>query len=279
MQDAGISVRSVSKGFRPERRALDAVSLDVAPGEMVALIGASGSGKSTLLRHIAGFVAADPGTGRIEVSGRVVQANGRISRDLWRVRAGIGFVFQQFNLVGRLTVMTNVLTGLLHRVPRTRGLLFRFTEEERVEALTAMASVGIADLAWQRASTLSGGQQQRAAIARTLVQGAQVILADEPIASLDPESARNIMDILASLNRDRGRTVVVSLHQVEFALRYCTRTIALHGGKVVFDGPSAHLTPALLRQLYGNAADELHAAPVADPPRPGLPLSALGAAA
>jgi phosphonate transport system ATP-binding protein len=267
MQDVAIRVSRISKSFRPGSKAIDDLSFNVAAGEMVALIGASGSGKSTLLRHIAGFVAADPGAGSITVNGQVVQEAGKIRPDVRRVRRGIGFVFQQFNLVGRLSVLTNVLTGVLHRVPRLRALLFRFTREERDEALAAMASVGILDLAWQRASTLSGGQQQRAAIARALVQGAPVILADEPIASLDPESARNIMDILSRLNRERRRTVVVSLHQVEFALRYCPRTIALHAGRVVYDGPSAQLTPELLRQLYGSAVDELYSPPTAAAPR------------
>jgi phosphonate transport system ATP-binding protein len=279
MRDAAILVDGITKAFRPERKALDAVSLRVAPGEMVALIGASGSGKSTLLRHVAGFIAADRGSGSIAVNGESVQSRGVISRDIRRQRAGVGFVFQQFNLVGRLTVMTNVLTGMLHRMPRTRGLLFRFNEQERLEALAALASVGIADQAWQRASTLSGGQQQRAAIARTLVQGAQIVLADEPIASLDPESARNIMDILTRLNRERRQTVVVSLHQVDFALRYCPRTVALHSGRVVFDGPSANLTPSLLRELYGSAVDELHAPPAPAPARAQSSMVALGAAA
>lgn len=173
------------------------------------------------------------------------------------VRAGIGFVFQQFNLVDRLPVITNVLAGMLHRVPAWRGALRHFTRDEIRAAVEAMARVGIAEYAAQRASTLSGGQQQRAAIARTLVQRAKVVLADEPIASLDPESSRNVMDILARINREDGTTVLVSLHQVDIALKYCPRTVALNRGKIVYDGPSAALTPPLLRELYGTQADEI----------------------
>ena len=193
-----IQIRNLSKAFS-HCKALQEVCLDVDAGEMVALIGASGSGKSTLLRHIAGFVAAD--AGEITVFGQAIQQDGRMSANVRRLRAGIGFVFQQFNLVGRLSVMTNVLTGLLYRTSLWRSLLMRFSTDERQQALEALVAVGIEQSAWQRAATLSGGQQQRAALARCLVQRARVILADEPIASLDPESARNVMDLLAGMNR------------------------------------------------------------------------------
>jgi phosphonate transport system ATP-binding protein len=250
-----LSIEQITKSFGDGRPALDGVTLTVAPGEMVALIGASGSGKSTLLRHISGFVTADRGS--IRVFGQPVQDSGRIARNIRGLRAQIGFVFQQFNLVGRLTVITNVLTGLLYRAPLWRTLIARFSSAERDAALTELAAVGIVEQAYQRAATLSGGQQQRAALARTLVQQARLILADEPIASLDPESSRNVMDILSRMNRERGLTVVVSLHQIDFALRYCSRTIALHQGRVVYDGPSASLNPETLRRIYGAAAEEL----------------------
>ncbi len=249
-----IAIRDLEKTF-PCCKALDKISLRIDTGEMVALIGASGSGKSTLLRHVAGFLAAD--AGEIEVMGHHIQSNGRIAKNIRRLRAEIGFVFQQFNLVGRLSLLTNVLTGLLYRTSLWRGLTMRFTLGERQQALEALAAVGIEQFAWQRAATLSGGQQQRAALARCLVQRAKVVLADEPIASLDPESARNVMELLAAMNRERGCTVVVSLHQVEFAIKYCPRTIALHRGKVVYDGSSAALTPQLLGELYGADAEEL----------------------
>ena len=252
-----IEVRDLSKTF-PCCKALDGVSLAIAAGEMVALIGASGSGKSTLMRHLAGFVAADAGSGEVLVFGETVQRRGRIARDIRRGRAGIGFVFQQFNLVNRMPVLTNVLVGLLHQTGFWRSLLKRFTVPQRQQAMEALVAVGIEQTAWQRAATLSGGQQQRAALARCLVQGARVILADEPIASLDPESARNVMELLAQMNRRHGCTVLVSLHQVDFALRYCPRTIAMRAGKVIYDGPSTALTPAFLRELYGAAADELY---------------------
>jgi phosphonate transport system ATP-binding protein len=224
---------------------------------MVALIGASGSGKSTMLRHISGFVAGDVDGGSISVGVHTIQANGRIDRKIRARRADVGFVFQQFNLVGRLTVLTNVLVGQLARMPSWRSLTMRFTSAEKREALEALHSVGIAHLAPQRASAISGGQQQRVAIARALVQRAKLILADEPIASLDPESARNVMEILARINAEHGITVLVSLHQVQFALRYCPRTVALRLGEVVYDGPSEALTPELLRSLYGSAVEEL----------------------
>ena len=249
-----IEISHLHKAF-PCCKALDDVSLSIGAGEMVALIGASGSGKSTLLRHLSGFVVADQG--EVKVSGDTIQKDGRVVANIRRLRAQIGFVFQQFNLVGRLSVMTNVLTGLLYRTSLFRSMLMRFSTSERQQALEALAAVGIEQFAWQRAATLSGGQQQRAALARCLVQKAKIVLADEPIASLDPESARNVMELLAQMNRERGCTVVVSLHQVEFAIKYCPRTVALHRGKIVYDGTSSALTPQLLGELYGADVEEL----------------------
>lgn len=264
-----LRIQQLNKHFANGKHALRDIDLTVQAGEMVALIGASGSGKSTLLRHVAGLVVADGDSqSLIEVEGQCVQQGGRIHRDIRKVRAQVGFVFQQFNLVDRLPVMMNVLVGMLHRMPKWRGWLRMFRPHERALALEALARVGIADCHAQRASTLSGGQQQRAAIARTLVQGAKVVLADEPIASLDPESSRKVMDILARINREDGSTVIVSLHQVDVAIKYCPRVIALHQGRVVYDGPSAALTPALLRELYGVQADEILGASLPQAPAP-----------
>src|ERR1700693_3575672 len=246
-----VQIQGLSKTFRGGFIALNQINLSFKAGEMVALIGASGSGKSTLLRHMSGLTAADAGGGEIRVDGRSVQRNGAIDRNIRAVRANIGFIFQQFNLVGRLPVLTNVLTGGLSRMPLWRSCFKIFTKEEKALGLEALARVGISDHAYKRASALSGGQQQRAAIARSIVQKARIVLADEPIASLDPESARRVMQTLADVNREDGTTVIVSLHQVDVALRFCTRTVALSKGRVVYDGPSSELTEQMLRDLYG----------------------------
>jgi phosphonate transport system ATP-binding protein len=254
-----IQVRNVSKTFGNGRRALVDVSVEIGAGEMVALIGASGSGKSTLIRHIAGLVVANRGEegGEIAVLGEQVQAGGKLSRDVARMRRRLGVIFQQFNLVPRLTVLTNVLAGRLGRMPKWRGTLMQFSHPEKQRAMQALSRVGIEITARQRAATLSGGQQQRAAIARCLVQESEAILADEPIASLDPASARRVMEILSDINRSEGTAVLVSLHQVEYARRYCRRTIAMRDGRVVFDGPSHDLTTDFLREIYGEASEEL----------------------
>ncbi len=254
-----IEVCNLSKTFNKNKRALKSIDLKIAHGEMVALIGASGSGKSTLLRHIGGLIAANrgPGGGKIKVLGATMQARGRISWDARRVRARVSVIFQQFNLVSRLTVLTNVLTGLLGQIHGLRGTFGLFTRREKQAALEALSRVGISETAMQRASTLSGGQQQRAAIARALVQGADIILADEPIASLDPASSKRVMETLREINEADGKTVVVSLHQVDYAMRYCPRTIALRDGEVVYDGESAALDSETLRRLYGAECDEL----------------------
>ena len=267
-----VQVRQLTKTFR-NHKALDDISLTIERGEMVALIGASGSGKSTLIRHVAGLVCCDRGAdrGRITVLGGVVQDGGRIAGNVRRLRRHVGVIFQQFNLVGRLSLLTNVLIGALGRMPGWRASLGLFSRAEKLRAIDAMQRVGIAQYAGQRASTLSGGQQQRAAIARALVQQAELILADEPIASLDPEAARRVMDNLAQVNREDRITVVVALHQVQYALAYCPRTVALRAGRIVYDGPSTALTPTFLKELYGAESDELLLPdPVVTPERPRL---------
>jgi len=267
--ETALRVQKLNKHFANGKHALNDINLTVCKGEMVALIGASGSGKSTLMRHMAGLIAADGHSDSlIEIDGSCVQRGGRIHRDIRQVRAKVGFVFQQFNLVDRLPVMVNVLVGMLHRMPWWRSLFRIFSSHERAQALEALQRVGIAECFGQRASTLSGGQQQRAAIARALVQGAKVVLADEPIASLDPESSRKVMEILSRINKEDQCTVIVSLHQVEMALKYCPRVIALHQGRVVFDGAASLLTPPMLRELYGVHADEILADSMRPAPAP-----------
>lgn len=257
MADVVIDVVQLRKTFG-QHAALRDVSLQVQRGEMVALLGASGSGKSTLLRHLNGLHRADAGShSQITVLGNVLQQNGRLGPGTRATRTKVAAIFQQFNLVDRLSVMNNVLAGALHRLPLWRGLLGRFPQTELQRAFDALQRVGIERCAWQRASTLSGGQQQRAAISRALVQGAQIILADEPIASLDPEASRRVMELLAQVNRELGVTVIVSLHQVDYAFAYCPRTVALRAGEVVHDGPTEQLTPQRLRDLYGTQTDEL----------------------
>jgi phosphonate transport system ATP-binding protein len=263
---AVIEVRRVSKAFDRRSPILKGVSFSLDRGEMVALIGASGSGKSTLIRAIAGLVAIDKTrsangsadtAGEILLFGEPMQRGGRICRAAKGLRVRIGIVFQQFNLVPRLSVLTNVCLGRLGRMPLLRATVGHFTDRDRVSAMQALARVGIAEHALKRGAELSGGQQQRAAIARTLVQEAELLIADEPIASLDPRSARRVMDVLADLNRRDGITVLVSLHQVEYALRYCSRTIALKAGEIVYDGPSCELTPELLGTIYGAEHEDL----------------------
>lgn len=252
-----VRVTRACKTFNGTRRALQGVSIDVRAGERVALLGASGSGKSTLLRALCGLETLDAGDSAIQIFGQPLQQGGRIAKDIRAQRRQVGIIFQQFNLVGRLPVLTNVLTGLAAELPLWRATLGRFTPMERARALDALAAMGLDEQAFQRASTLSGGQQQRAAIARTLVQGARLLLADEPVASLDPESTRRVMELLTALNREQGMTLIVSLHHVGLARRYCERVVALREGALVFDGPTTALTPRFLRELYGTAADEL----------------------
>ena len=254
--DPVLSIRGVSKTFG-SRRALDQVSLDVARGEMIALIGPSGSGKSTLLRSIDGLQTIDEGEGAITAFGGPVQAKGKVSGEVRKARIRIGFIAQQFNLVGRLSLFSNVALGSLGRIPFLAGLFGRWPKETREAAMAALHRVGVSDYAAQRANTLSGGQQQRGAIARALVQKAKIILADEPVASLDPVSARKVMEILRDLNQTDGLTVVVTLHQVDYALRYCDRVVALKAGQKVYDGPAADLKRDKLIDIYGPEFEDV----------------------
>jgi len=235
---AAIEVNQLTKTFK-NKIALDAVSFIVYPGEQVALVGASGSGKSTLLRHLNGLEKAE--IGGVSQFGISLQTDGRFHSKIRQLRSQAGCIFQQFNLVKRLSVLENVLVGNLARMSISRSLLHQFTHAEKIQALTALERVGILDQAYKRASTLSGGQQQRVAIARCLVQGAKIILADEPIASLDPESAHKVMRLLSELNQQHGITVIASLHQIQMVRHYFNRTIALKDGKIVFDGATSLL--------------------------------------
>jgi len=188
-----------------------------------------------------------------------VQARGRLTDQMQAARVQIGFIFQQFNLVGRLSLYTNVALGALGRIGFWRGLIGRWPAETASAAMAALARVGVSEQAGQRAATLSGGQQQRGAIARALVQQSRAILADEPVASLDPVQARRVMDLLRDLNTRDGLTVLVTLHQVDYALRYCDRVVALKAGRIAYDGTAAGLNHETLRDIYGPEFEDAYA--------------------
>jgi phosphonate transport system ATP-binding protein len=228
--------------------AVDHVSLRISAGEMTGVIGRSGAGKSTLLRLINRLI--EPTEGSILADGRdVTLLRGKALR-LWRARTAM--IFQQFNLVNRMDVLTNVLIGGLIRVPAPRMLLRLFTEAERIRAVALLDRLGLFEVAMNRADQLSGGQQQRVAIARTLMQQPDMLLADEPIASLDPLNAKLVMDALAELNQRDGITVVCNLHTLDTARAYCRRIIGMAAGRIVFDGPPDTLTDQALRAIYGE---------------------------
>jgi phosphonate transport system ATP-binding protein len=224
------------------------VSLRIDMGEMVGIIGRSGAGKSTLLRLINRMI--EPTEGAIRSCGADISAlRGKALRQ-WRARTAM--IFQQFNLVHRLDVLTNVLCGRLHDIGGPRMLLKLFTEAERVDAISALDRMGLAELAMNRADALSGGQQQRVAIARALMQKPGIILADEPIASLDPMNAKVVMDALADINRRDGITVLCNLHTLDTARAYCNRIVGMSAGRIVFDGAPEQLTDRVLRDIYGE---------------------------
>ncbi|MGJ8528925.1 phosphonate ABC transporter ATP-binding protein [Maritalea sp.] len=230
-----------------EKTAVGDVTLNIAEGEMVGVIGSSGAGKSTLLRMINRLI--DVSDGEIAFDGQQVSSlKGQPLRDWQRDCA---MIFQQFNLVPRLDVLTNVMLGRLNRRNTFSSLIKHFGEDEQLMALEALERLGIAQTAVQRAGTLSGGQQQRVAIARALVQSPKVILADEPIASLDPKNAQVVMDSLRAINEDDGITVITNLHTLDTARNYCERIIGMSQGKVVFDGGPDDLTTEAAQQIYG----------------------------
>lgn len=255
-------VKSISKHFAGMKRpAVDCVSLRLNAGEVVGLLGARGSGKSTLLRLICGLERCDHDSGEVHTPMGLLQARGVLSRQIRRLRQQFAVIFQQFSLVGRLDLMTNVLMGLAGKRPALPLMVGRFSPADQALALDALSMVGLADQAFQRASSLSGGQQQRAAVARALIQGAKVLLADEPVASLDKESAKHVMDSMTSLCQAHGMTLLVSLHQVQVAQEYCPRIIAMRDGQVVLDANREAFDEQFLTQLYLHQARDERSVP------------------
>jgi phosphonate transport system ATP-binding protein len=247
-----LHIRSATKSFQTGKPVLKDINLSVERGEMVGLIGASGSGKSTLIRLICGLEVMDKNSdSRIELFGQPTQLTGKRTSEYRSIRRDVGVIFQQFNLVGRLSLLTNVLIGRLSHIPSWKGTFSLFPKMEKVKALQALERVNMVEFAHQRASTLSGGQQQRGAIARALAQEAKLILADEPIASLDPASSDLVMSQLCEINQQDGATIVVSLHQFEVARSRCKRIIALQDGRIVYDGASTEISKDDIIDLYG----------------------------
>ena len=246
-----LEIRKVTRRFG-KNVAVDSVDLEIAAGQMVGVIGRSGAGKSTLLRMINRLV--DPSEGSIVYDGTEVSKLRGTALRAWQ--RDCAMIFQQFNLVPRLDVLTNVLLGRLNHRSTGANLLGLFSREERIQAIAALERLGIAQTALQRAGTLSGGQQQRVAIARALMQEPKMILADEPIASLDPLNAKIVMDSLADINRREGITVIVNLHTLDTARAYCERVVGMAAGEIVFDGPASELTTDAVRMIYGAEGED-----------------------
>jgi len=243
-------LKNVTRRFG-NKLAVDSVTLDIPQGQMVGIIGRSGAGKSTLLRMINRL--QEPTSGSIRFGGvEVSSLRGEALRNWQRDCA---MIFQQFNLVPRLDVLTNVMLGRLNHRPTMLSLLNIFSREERIHAIAALERLGIEQTALQLAGTLSGGQQQRVAIARALMQKPKMVLADEPIASLDPLNAKIVMDALRDINEREGITVITNLHTLDTARSYCERIVGMAGGRVVFDGKPADLDASAVKKIYGTDKD------------------------
>jgi phosphonate transport system ATP-binding protein len=248
-----LRVENLTKVYPNGTQALKNVSFEVADGEFLAVIGLSGSGKSTLLRCINRLI--EPTSGKIFWNGEDITAIS--GSEINKVRRQIGMIFQQFNLVKRSTVFTNVLSGRLGYTNTLSSLFHVFSKEDRARAIASLEQVGLADKAHVRADSLSGGQQQRVGIARALMQDPKLILADEPVASLDPVLAHSILKYLEQLNRERGITVLCSLHFLDLVHRYATRAIALKDGELVFEGLPKEIDDAQFKAIYGQEAERV----------------------
>ena len=242
---ASLEINSLVKKFS-ETTALNEVSLKISDGEMIGIIGKSGAGKSTLLRLINRLI--EPTSGTIIYDGVEITSLKRKNLKIWRSKCAM--IFQQFNLIERLDVLTNVLSGTLGINFNLLKLLKIYNKKEKLDALTYLHNLGLSNKALQRVETLSGGQQQRVAIARAMMQKPKILLADEPISSLDPKNSKIVMDDIKKINQQEGIMAICNLHSLDVAKEYCERLIGLSDGKIVFDGHPSELTKELAEQLY-----------------------------
>ena len=242
---ASLEINSLVKKFS-ETTALNGISLKISDGEMVGIIGKSGAGKSTLLRLINRLI--EPTSGTIIYDGVEITSLKRKKLKIWRSKCAM--IFQQFNLIERLDVLTNVLSGTLGINFNLLKLLKIYNKKEKLDALTYLHNLGLSNKALQRVETLSGGQQQRVAIARAMMQKPKILLADEPISSLDPKNSKIVMDDIKKINQQEGIMAICNLHSLDVAKEYCERLIGLSDGKIVFDGHPSELTKELAEQLY-----------------------------
>ncbi|WP_306507166.1 phosphonate ABC transporter ATP-binding protein [Corynebacterium sp.] len=245
-----VQIQNVTKDFGDGVLGLDDVKLGFRTGEITVLLGLSGSGKSTLLRHINGLHT--PTSGNVRVLGHDVSALNK--KDLRRLRKDIGVIFQSFNLVGPMSVLENVCTGALGNLKGPRLSLMMYPKAVKQEALETLQRVGLAERAHQRADTLSGGQQQRAAIARALMQHPKILLADEPVAALDPVSSQTVINLLEKICREDGLTVISSLHQVQLSIDFADRIVGLQSGRVGFDRSTEGMTAETANEIYRSVS-------------------------
>lgn len=254
MSQTLLSIRDLRKTYENGTQALKGISFDVKKGEFLVVIGLSGSGKSTLLRCINRL--HDPTSGEIIFNSKdIAKAHGD---DIRMIRKKIGMIFQHFNLVPRYSVLKNVLMGRLGSMTSIKSLLGLFSDADKHKALEYLKLVGIREKAALRADNLSGGQQQRVAIARALTQGPEILLADEPVASLDPATCHTVMDYLKKVNQDLGITIICNLHFLSLVRQYATRVIALKAGEIVFEGSPNEITDEWFAKIYGEGAKEVH---------------------
>ena len=252
-----IKFENVSKTYPNGVKGLQNINLEIEQGEFVSIIGLSGAGKSTLIRTINRML--DISEGKLTVDGiDVTKLKGKSLRKFRRNK--VGMIFQSFNLVTRTTVIKNVLTSIVPDIPFFRSLFGIYTKQEKLHALEALDKVGIVDKAFIRADQLSGGQQQRVALARTLAQNPEIILADEPVAALDPVTAKRVMEDFKRINKDMNISILLNIHHVELALEYADRILGIRDGEIVYDGPSSEVTPEVLDLIYKGKAEELHEA-------------------